>query len=357
MSLPNINISFQAQANSAIQRSSRGVVCLVLDDATAAGTVAVATYTAFGDVPEESYTAASYKAIEDAFLGGAPKVHVVCLNTDETLDDVKASIDALDFDWMCHITETAQSDVVTYIKARNTANPNKQVKAVVYNATSPNDMHIVNFANASVKRIADDAAINGWEYLARITGILAALPFTRSATYYLLDDLESVTEVATPETADEEGNLIIINDYGEPKFGRAVNSLTTIADGMSAAMKKITIVEAMDLMKKDIATTFKNSYVGQYKNNLDNQDTFIAAVNLYFAQLAQEQVLDSSYDNVATLDVEAQRRALIDSGITEAADWDDTSVKQRSVDSRVFLSGNIKILDAMEDLTFVITVV
>lgn len=350
MGLPNINITFSGKASTAVKRSERGIVCLVVKDTTK--TTGLAAYKYLEDVSAEDYTTDNYTAIADAFYDGAPKVYVVRIGSSKAFTDVKATIDSLAFNWIAYIDSAAQSDLVNYVKARNTKEPNKQIKAVVYNESAPDDKHIVNFCNTKVKRATDSAEIDGWKYLGRIAGLLATTPFTRSATYYIFNDLESVTEVADSATAVDGGKLVIINDYGEPKIARAVNSMTTLGDGESESMKKITIVEAMDLIKEDIASTFKSDYVGKYKNNLDNQQIFIAAINNYFIKLADEEVLDKNYDNTALIDVPAQRAALIDSGKVEAEDWDDLTVKRNTVGSVMFLSGNVKILDAIEDLTF-----
>ena len=66
-------------------------------------------------------------------------------------------------------------------------------------------------------------------------------------------------------------------------------------------------------------------------------------------------MLDNQYNNVAEIDVAKQRSALIGKGVNEAEDWDDLKVKRNTVGSKVFLKGNVKILDAIEDLEFGIT--
>ena len=57
-------------------------------------------------------------------------------------------------------------------------------------------------------------------------------------------------------------------------------------------------------------------------------------------------------DNHAESDVEGQRTAWLNDGKEEAASWDDLTVKKNSFKKQMFLAGNIKILDAMEDMTF-----
>ena len=71
----------------------------------------------------------------------------------------------------------------------------------------------------------------------------------------------------------------------------------------------IEVVEAMDIIEDDIRRTFKNDFIGKYKNNLDTQMIFLSAVNGYFRSLAKDEILDDTYQNVSFIDIEAQRQA------------------------------------------------
>lgn len=354
--LPVIDISFSKLAATAVSRSEKGAVCLLIKDATASAEWTVKKYKFLADVAKTEYTEENYKAVADAFEATPNIVYVVRIGTDGELADAKAEIDAIPFNWLAMISgsPTDQSEVVSYIKSRNLATKGRKVKAVVYNATTADDQHIVNFCTAKITRIGESEK-DGYLYLGRIAGILAALPFTRSCTYYKLQDLQSVAEPEDVDAAIGAGKLIIINNYGEPMIARGVNSLVTLSAGVTSEFQKITIVEAMDMILEDIYSTFKNSYIGKYKNKLDNQMLFVAAVNGYFKDLTKEDVLDNEFDNVCEIDVGEQRDAWLAEGKSEAETWDDVKVKKMTFKSSLFLKGNIKILDAMEDLEFPIT--
>jgi len=210
-------------------------------------------------------------------------------------------------------------------------------------------MHIVNFVNPSVTLI-DDTGVDGSDYIIRIAGLLAGLPFTRSATYYTLTDLKEVVAVDTPA----EGEFYLINDGDIVRCARAVNSLTTLGENITSDMQKITMVEAMDLINEDIQTEFKNHYVGKYKNKYDNQALFLSAVNSYYRGLTKESILDPDYDNKADVDIEEQRAAWVGVGKDEAADWTDIQVKKTPFKSYLYILNNIKILDAIEDMQFTV---
>ena len=65
-------------------------------------------------------------------------------------------------------------------------------------------------------------------------------------------------------------------------------------------------------------------------------------------------MLDREYDNVADIDVEAQRSAWLGTGKSEAAEWDDDKVKKMAFKRSVFIAANIKILGSMENLKFTV---
>ena len=141
-------------------------------------------------------------------------------------------------------------------------------------------------------------------------------------------------------------------------MGVDVNSMTT-TDGSTKTedMKYIETVEAMDLMRDDIARTFRDEYMGQYRNSRANQMLFVSAVNYYFDGLAAESILNPDHDNRADIDTAAQRNAWIGSGKTEAADWDDATVRATPFKRTVFLAGDVQILGSMANLEFGITLV
>ncbi len=342
MGRPNIIVNFLTAAKTAITRSERGIVALVVTDATKTATLT--TYKSITEVEATDWTAENYRIIKETFLDGVNCIHVIRA---ETFGDAKAVLDSLKINWLAHISST-QTDVVEYVKTRNAGSTSAKIKAVVYSATAPDSDHIVNFVNTKVKS-TDGTEVDGYKYLGRIAGMLAALPLNKSATYYIFSDLESVTDVDKIDEDVEAGKFVLFNDYGKVRCARAVNSATTAE---KEDLKKITIIEGMDLVREDIIETFKNDYVGKYKNTLDNQTVFIAAVNTYLRQLASEGVLSPDYSNKAEVDIETQRAALIAAGVKGAEDFDDTEVKNHPYSSYVYVLADVLFVDAIEDLQF-----
>lgn len=345
MGLPNIVVEFMTKANTAITRSERGIVCLVVNDATKTDTLYA--YRSVAEVVTEDWTTENLQVIKDAFHDGPTRVYVVRLTEEGTFADATATLNTLKINWLA-FTGEGQDAVAEYVKVRNAKKGAAPIKAVVAGVAA-DDMHIVNFSNTAVKRIGADADTEARLYLGRIAGLLAALSLEKTATYYIFDDLQSVTDVEDADGAVEAGKFVLFNDYGTVRVARAVNSATKVE---KEDMKKITIVEGMDLMREDIMATFKEQYVGQYKNTADNQAVFVAAVNGYFRTLGMRGVLNPDYANLAEIDVEAHREALVAAGNVEALDWDDAAVKNNPYRSYVYVKANVQFSDGIEDLEF-----
>lgn len=354
MGLPEINISFTQKAVSAIERSARGIAAIIVKDDTDSSFSTV-TYDMVTDVETEKFTEENVTMIKRAFLGGPSKVMVVRVGAEGTMADATKILDTIQYNYVCSTASADQQELATYIKAKNEKSKQKKYMAVVAGATTTDSMYLINCTNETVTEKGAQEATPMVEYLPRIVGMLAGLPLTRSSTFLVLDDLEKVEEVEDVDAAIDKGEFVLFNDDDQVRVGRGVNSLTTTDATHTEEMKKIIIVEAMNLIIEDIASTFKNDYIGRYKNSYDNQVLFLSAINSYFRQLAREEVLDPNYGNVAEVDVEAQREAWLSTGKTEAAGWDDTTVKNNTYRSTVFLRADVKILDAIEDLTFRIT--
>ena len=98
----------------------------------------------------------------------------------------------------------------------------------------------------------ENKAFTTGDYTARIAGALSGLASSRSLTYYELPEL---TECTLSEDADEDvkaGKLVILHQDGSFKFGRAVNSLTTLTDGLGAGGKPEIGKESAVESKKEI---------------------------------------------------------------------------------------------------------
>lgn len=349
MGLPKIIIEFITKAVNAILRSSRGVVAIIVKDSTDES-FDTKIYTSISEIDEADWTPANKDYIEKAFLGTPSKVIVERIaagaaNYNAALDRLKNK----KWNYLA-IPGLVAGDVATiaaWIKTERDTNK-KTFKAVLPSHAGDHE-GIINFATNNIT--VDAKVYTTAEYCVRIAGILAGLPFSRSATFYALGEVTSITESVTPDADIDAGKLILINDGEKIKIARGVNSLTTTTADKGADFKKIKIIEGVDLVRDDIRDTFYNNYVGKIINDYDNKIVFLASVNAYFRELQNTSVLDPSYDNKATIDTEAQRLYLEGRGI-DLSDLNEQQIKEYNTGSEVFVAASVKFLDAMEDLTF-----
>ncbi len=353
MGLPTISITFSALAQTLTARSARGRLAIIVRDETDT-TFDTKVYTALSQVDEDDYTAANYAVIERAFRASPYQVIVVRVNNSDTLTFATPYLEDHTYHWVCSPVSAFQSDLSAYVKARNTAATTRHVKCVVTGVSSADDMHVVNVANTAVTEVGESSTTAMEAYLSRIAGLLAVCPLDGSVTYAELDDLTAVTAVANPGTSIDAGNLVIIKDDDAIRIARGVNTLQTIGTGMVADMKKIAIVEALDIIREDIISNFKQHYMGHVRNSPDNQALFISDVMDYFKHLGEEQILNPEEVNEAWIDVDAMRTAWTAAG-TDVSDLTDAQVRAKPYSSYIYVAAQIRVLDAMEDLVMVIT--
>lgn len=346
MGLPKILIEFKTLAETLIARSERGIVAVILKDNS--NSTETHTYTKETDIVKSHYTTTNLAYLSLIFRGNPSKVIVERISTDA---DISTALERLkNKQWyyltVPDITDEEKETVLEYIKEQRTQY-HKTFKAVLPNCAAGVE-GIVNFTTDNIK--VGTKTYGASEFCPRIAGILAGLPLNRSATYYVLPEVESITESETPDEDVDNGKLILINDGTKIKIARGVNSLTEFTNEKGQDFSKIKIVEAIDMIRDDIRTTFEDEFVGKVENSYDNKIVFIAAINKYFKDLASRGVLYDQFDNKAEIDVEATREWL--SQTKDVSAWEDEQIKTANTGTNVFVKANIQIQDAIEDLHF-----
>lgn len=351
MGLPDISILFSSLAVSAIQRSERGIVALILKDST--GDFTTKEYKSPSDIEDSDWTAVNAQYIKYAFLGVPTKVICERIPIDDTsYNAALARLASKRWNYLA-IPDIDEDDVATVgaqIKTWRDINK-KACKAVLPNHEGDHE-GIINFATSGIE--VGSKTFTTAQYTPRIAGVLAGLSLLRSSTYFVLPEVTAIAESATPDADIDDGKLILINDGTKIKIGRGVNSLITTTTSKGTDWKKIKIIEGHDLVQEDITTTFNDQYVGKVNNTYDNQVLFIAAINAYLQGLIGT-VLDPAGTNRISVDVASQRAAWESIG-TDTTTWDDQKVKEMSFQSKVFLGGELKFVDAVEDLQMKISV-
>ena len=354
MGLPSINITFQELGVTAIQRSQKGTVAVILKDAAAGGEHIL---TSANQIPVE-LGAENKAALERVFLGYVnPPRKVIAYVIDGTKETLSSALDYFatqQFDYLVgllDITAEEAAQVVSWVKSERLND--HTAKAVLPNVAADNEA-IVNFTTGGIK--AGGTAYTTAEYCGRIAGLIAGTPMKISCTHAPLPELSEV-ERLTKEQMDEAvdaGKFIIFHDGEKVKVGRGVTSLTTTTQDKGDSFKKIKIVEAMDMIKNDIRMTAQDNYIGKYANSYDNKCLLIMAIKGYLEGLERSSILAAGA-SVVELDLEAQENYLKSKGI-DTSEMTERELKEANTGSTVFLRAKVSILDAIEDIVLPITI-
>jgi len=352
MGLPEILISFQQKASAAIRAGNRGLVAVLLEDDKKEQFLA--PYRRAVDVQEEDWSRESLTALKLAFKGEPQKVLAVRMLKQDGAADIKRTLDeimAVNIDYLAipGFTSGQKEAVVNFIKESHERG--KKVKAVLPDCAA--DLaHVINLATPSVTVKWDDTeeteTYGAGMYCCRIAGILAGLPLTRSSTSYELSEVVDAAAAQDPDAEVDAGKLVIVFDGEKYKIGRGVTSLTTVSEQTPGDLKKIKIVEGMDVITSDIYSTFEDNYIGKVANSYDNKQLFVGAVNNYFRKI-ESSILDGNAENYVEVDAQKNREYLEAHG-TDTTDMAEQELKEANTGSWMFLTGSVKFLDAAEDL-------
>ena len=379
MGAPSMDIQFIERAITAITRGERGIVLLWVKDALPAAAVNPATVILESDIPS-GLSDATVEQIKLAMIGytNAPKkvlVYGMGITEDAETEAVEAGYkkamevsETVKFDYLAIPTvetDGKAQDIATWVKSMRDTKK-KKIKAVLPNTAADHE-GVINFTtdkNVKTETVTEkdgtkttvDIVYTAEQYCARIAGLIAGTPLTIACTYAPLNELSDCTRLTDIDTPVDNGEFIVFYDGEKVKVVRGVNSFKTTVDGKGESFKKIKIVEAMDMINDDIIKTAQDSYLGKYANSYSNKCLLISAISRYFAQLKRDGII-SSYS--VSLDAEAIRiylkgkglKATLDDGtIKEVDECSDEEIITADTGSFVFLKGNVKILDAIEDI-------
>nr|DAO66709.1 MAG TPA: tail sheath protein [Caudoviricetes sp.] len=388
--LPKVLITFKTKSTTAIARSARGIVAMILKNET---TDVMKSYKVsdITDIPDKGLTDKNVDLIKKCLLGTPLRILVYTIPDDSveeaTINQsyVLKQISNIKWNYICAPTASGseQEDLASWIKTQRN-NKYKTFKAVVAN-TEADDKGVINFCTGNIKvanpdyvedtteqpaaiigeaivgdsTIASDDTVQPYtiytatEYTARIAGILAGLSLDRSATYYQLTEVESVETYEDIDSLIDKGQLLLV-DEGEGdgvKIARACNSLTTFTTDVGQDFRFIKIVEAVDMITDDIRDTFKSDYAGKVINDYNHKMLFISAIMVYFSGL-KGNVLDNSptAQNTVDIDEEQQKNYAILKG-EDVAEMTVQQIREYNTGTNVYLTGRITPVNAMEDLT------
>ena len=142
------------------------------------------------------------------------------------------------------------------------------------------------------------------------------------------------------------GKLILVFDGRKTKLGRAVNSMTTVPPDQSEALKKIKIVAAVDLIRREAKLLVDDLYTGQ-GNSYDNKMVMVAAFQDFLSLLEGEGVLQAG-SGYAELNLEKQRAWLKEQGV-DVANMSEQDILKADTGPYIWIKMGGTILDGMED--------
>lgn len=356
MGLPEVLIEFRTKGTSAIQRSSKGIVAMILRDDTKEFDTKI--YKSIDEINTADWSPTNKDYIDKVFMGTPTRVIVERVAVAATdYNEALARLKNKKWNYLTipGIVVGEVENIATWVKTQRKTNK-KTFKAVLPNNVA-DDEGIINFATTDIE--VGDKSYTTSEYAARLAGLFAGMPFDRSSTYYALNEVTNIKEHIDPDADIDTGQLVLINDGEKIKIGRGVNSLTTTTATKGEEFKKIKIVDAVDLMRDDIRDTFEKNYVGKVNNTYDNKILFLAAVNAYFRELERDDILDPTYGNITEINIEAQRNYLAGKSYTTAdgrgvEDMTEQEIKEANTGSKVFAKASVKFIDTMEDIEFYI---
>ena len=347
LGLPELNIAFKTKAVTAIQRSARGIVACVLKDDTAGGEN-LSVYKSVLEVDHTLYSEDNHNLLKLIYDGGPSKVIVLKVSAATSYQDALKKIKDLKFNYLTLPgIEPADLSIVTAWVKEMREQKRKTIKVVLPNIAADHE-GIINFTTDHITSTITGKTHATTDYCARIAGLLAGLSLARSSTFFVLNDITAADVPENPDELIDKGELIIIFDGEKYKIGRGVNSFVSFTPEKGEDIRKIKIVEGMDLYNDDIRDVFEDSYIGKVINDYDHKQAFVAAIGAYHRGL-EGDVLDRSFENTVAVDLEAQKNYLESRG-TDTSIMTEIQILQANTGSKVFLGSNVKFVDAMEDL-------
>ena len=361
--MPQVLINFKTKGTTAIKRSARGIVAMILHNESK-DEIHNYTIRDVSDIPDTGLTAENIDLIKKCLLGTPLRVLVYTLPTSavdgatKTQANVLKMLANIKWNWLCAPTATTQEqqDLASWIKTQR-SNKRKTFKAVLSDQAADNE-GVVNFCTNEIKvQTGMDYSGNptyttytALQYTARIAGILAGLALDRSATYFKLTEVESVEVYEDIDTLIDKGELLLIDeqDGDGVKIARACNSLTTFTTDKGEEFRKIKIIEGIDMVTDDIRDTFKKYYVGKVINDYNHKMLFISAILVYFSEI-KGNVLDADAPNTVDINTTWQSNYAKLHG-DDPTTMSVMEIRQYNTGDTLALVGDIRLVDAMENL-------
>ncbi|MGL5962741.1 MAG: phage tail sheath C-terminal domain-containing protein [Cetobacterium sp.] len=386
MGLPVSNVVFVSLETPSVSGVPVGVGLLVIQDKTLfkdeepvspfnrieiENKYFIRRYKKSTDIISEEFTDENREIIKQffkPFKGGTPsELITIIISEDEDLDlrNISPFISQTFFNYCTLIgsqkLRTELTNLIVELGAKDgeilepTIQQSMKTACALDYKSTIKSQRVINFTTEYVV-MAGERVVNGDKYLTRILGALCGCPLTASLTSGALEEVEKCFTHANPNTAINNGELIIVADFNpdtekeEFIFGRGVNSLTQTVQGIDERWKKIRVMRTIDYLRESEIRGFRR-YRGNYNNDYANKRNWCNSVTAFFLQVQRAGLLNELYNNRCEIDIEQHKNLIIKAGkdlnkmsLTEIQDWDTGSF--------VYTKSHVVVLDSMEDLTF-----
>lgn len=338
---PEIKVIFETLARTAIQRSERGILVVVLKDATDAQKWT--TLKTVADLDSSKWTATNLALLQTAFEVNTPYKVLVRRQGAETIDAVLKELETLKFTHLaCPELESADdTKVVAWAKGK------VEEKGIVYASAFSNNADncaIIEINNKSFTH-QTIGTLKPQQFSVMLLGAVAGCALNRS-----LDNMVFPTITAVDNVEPVLGKFLMYNDDGKVRVKLAINSKTTYDSTWKSNTRFIKIFEGLNIVRQDIQTTFKDYWCGVYMNSYDNKMAFCNLVTrVYFKELAPN-VLSADYNNYIDIDEEANYQYIITEGL-EPDTMSETEIRTYPTGEKVFLKGDVRFANTMISLT------
>lgn len=338
---PEFKVMFSTLAKVAIQKGQRGILVLLLEDATSADKTWTTLKTSADLVPSE-WTAENVKLINTAFETFPPSKVMVRRKGETTTEAFLKELEVMKLSQLaCPTLDTTEdAKVVNWIKA------NVETKGVVYVSAFANNSDncgVVELNNATFKH-SIIGTMTKQQATVMVAGAIAGCPLNRSLDNCVFPNLLEV-DVVTPVN----GKFSFYNEDEKVRVVLATNSKTTFDSTWSPETRCIKIFEGINIVRQDIQDTFKNYWCGLYLNTYENKIAFCRVVtDVYFKEL-QPNVLSPDMPNYIDVSSEANRKKIVLDG-KDPDTMTETEIRTYNTGTEVLLEGAVSFINTMINL-------
>lgn len=345
LGVPTLTITIKKAAETVATRMKNGVAAVIVRDTGAqAGLYVLGSEE---DIPTGLGTTVEAN-IKRAFLGGDRRPQKVLLVVIGAEDDLVtkgcAPLETTDFDYLSAPVDVDEEEMTALVTWLDKAREKYCIGKAVLPDHEADNMAVINFSASGI--VAGGETFTGADYCSRIAGLLAGTEISNSATSAPLEEVTAVDEIADPNAAVAAGKLILLHDGRKVRLSRAVNSLVTVDKDQSESLKKIKIVEAVDLIRQQSKLIIDDQFRGK-GNSYDTKMLIITALHEFLIQLETEGVIETGTSYVE-LNLTKQRTWLKENGV-DVANMTDDEILKADTGSHLFVKMGGTILDAMED--------